>query len=82
MYRKQQNLFLKNYVLLPVVCIYKFLNELLILVQTSKLEYRMLFPINETGNCRTTHLSFPLSWYLDRDTKGVLRSEMAKYVHE
>ena len=33
----------------------------------SKLEYRMLFPNNETGNCRTTHLSFPLSWYLDRE---------------
>jgi hypothetical protein len=22
---------------------------------------------SEAGNCRTTHLSFPLSWHLDRD---------------
>jgi hypothetical protein len=22
---------------------------------------------SEAGNCRTTHLSFPLSWYLDRE---------------
>jgi hypothetical protein len=33
----------------------------------SRLEYRLLFPNNETGNCRTTHLSFPLYWYMDRE---------------
>jgi hypothetical protein len=54
---------------LPVVCLHLVVPEWIAHTHNaqSKLEYRMLFPNNETGNCWTTHLSFPLSWYLDRD---------------
>jgi hypothetical protein len=64
-------IFKKTYVLLPVVCLQLVVAELIAHTHNasthSKLEYRTLFPNNESGNCRTTHLSFPLSWYLDRE---------------
>jgi hypothetical protein len=70
MYKKQQ-IYLKAYVLLPVVCLQLVVPEWIAHTHNasahSKLEYRMLFPNNETGNCQTTHLSFPMPWYLDRE---------------
>jgi hypothetical protein len=70
---KKQHLFLKKtYLVLPVVCLH-VVPEWIAHTHNahSKLEYRMLFPNYETGNCRTTHLSFLLCWYLDRDTKCI-----------
>ena len=69
--KKTTKFILKTYVVLSVVCLQLVVPELIAHTHNasahSKLEYRMLFPNNETGNCRTTHLSFPLSWYLDRE---------------
>jgi hypothetical protein len=72
-YKKQEKFILKTYVVLPVVSLHLAVPESTAHTHNahSKLEYRMLFTNNETGNCRTTHLSFPLSWYLDRDTKCI-----------
>jgi hypothetical protein len=68
---KNNKFILKTYVVLPVVCLQLVAPEWTVHTHNtsarSKLEYRMLFPNNETGNCQTTHLSFPLSWYLDRE---------------
>jgi hypothetical protein len=54
----------KTYVVLPVVCLHLVVPEWIAHTHNarSKLEYRMLFPNDETRNCRTTHLSFTLSW--------------------
>jgi hypothetical protein len=61
----------KTYVVLPVVCLQLVVPEWMADTHNastnSKLEYRMLFPNNEPGNCWTTHLSFPLSWCLDQE---------------
>jgi hypothetical protein len=72
MYKKQQNVFKK---LCSVACCFLHLVVPELVANThnahSKLQYKMLFPNNVTGNCRTILLSIPLSWYLDRDTKCI-----------
>jgi hypothetical protein len=68
MYKKTKKFILKTYVVLPVVCLHLAVPEWTAHTHNahSELEYRMLFPNNEPGNCRMTHLFFPLSWVLDR----------------
>jgi hypothetical protein len=66
---KNNKIYFKNHIVLPVVCLHERIAHTH--NAHSKREYRMLFPNNETGNCRTTHSSFPLSWYLDGDTKCI-----------
>jgi hypothetical protein len=77
---KNNKIILKTYVMLSAVCLQLVVPELIAHTHNasahSKLEYRMLFPNNETGNCRTNHLSFPLSWYLDRELKYRWRLEI------